>query len=135
MSLAFAGNHCQGTQFRDGSHLITPALENAIDSIARHIPGFFIGRFDVRYPKREDLAAGRNLGIVEVNGATSESTNMYDPSWSLFSTYRTLFRQWLLLYQIGGANQRLGHAATSIPDLLRLVWSHYRQRRVNLIAD
>src|SRR5262249_24950805 len=48
-ALALAGNHCQGTMSCDGAHLITLELERTIDGIARQFPGFFIGRFDVRY--------------------------------------------------------------------------------------
>jgi membrane protein DedA with SNARE-associated domain len=133
--LALAGNHCQGTLFRDGAHLITPDLERAVDGIAQHFPGFFIGRFDVRYPDPASLAAGRNLAIVELNGATSESTNLYDPSWSLWSAYRTLFRQWSLLYRIGAANRKRGHVASSPLALFRLVRRYYGERRVDSLAD
>jgi hypothetical protein len=42
-----------------------------------------VGRFEAR----DDLA------IVELNGATAESTNIYDPSRSLLAAYRTLFAQ------------------------------------------
>jgi membrane protein DedA with SNARE-associated domain len=133
--LALAGNHCQGTMFRDGAHLITQELERAVDSIARQFRGFYIGRFDVRYTDPEAFQAGRDLAIVELNGATSESTNLYDPSWSLFAAYRTLFRQWSLLYRIGYANRQRGHAPTAIVELLRLIFSYYRSLRVDPLAD
>ncbi|WP_410962843.1 hypothetical protein, partial [Salmonella sp. SAL4446] len=79
-----------------------------------------------RYTDREAFQAGRDLSIVELNGVTSESTNLYDPSWSLLAAYRTLFRQWALLYQIGDANRRRGHAAASVQELLRLVGDCFR---------
>jgi hypothetical protein len=121
--------------FRDGAHLVTPELERAVDAIARQFPGFYIGRFDVRYTDLEAFQAGRDLAIVELNGATSESTNLYDPSWSLFAAYRTLFRQWSLLYRIGAANRVRGHAPTAIRELLRLVFGYYRGLRVDPLAD
>jgi membrane protein DedA with SNARE-associated domain len=133
--LALAGNHCQGTMFRDGAHFINPALERAVDSIARQFTGFYIGRFDVRYTDPGAFKAGRDLAIVELNGVTSESTNIYDPSWSLFTAYRTLFRQWSLLYQIGYANRQQGQASTGILELLRLVFNYYRGLRVDPLAD
>jgi membrane protein DedA with SNARE-associated domain len=133
--LALAGNHCQGTMFRDGAHLITPELERAVDDIARQFPGFFIGRFDVRYTDVEAFKAGCDLAIVELNGATSESTNIYDPSWSLLAAYRTLFRQWSLLYRIGHANRQRGTASTGIRELLALVFGYYRGFRVDPLAD
>ena len=81
--LARAGNHCQGTEFRDGRHLHTPALEAAVDAIARRIDGFYFGRFDVRYASPEALARGEGFAIVELNGVTSEATHVYDPDGSL----------------------------------------------------
>lgn len=135
LPLALAGNHCQGTMFRDGSRLITPELERAVDGIARPFDGFYIGRFDVRYSDVEAFKAGRDLAIVELNGATSESTNIYDPSWSLFAAYGVLFRQWSLLYRVGHANRRRGHASTPVVALLRLVRDYYRQRRIDPLAD
>jgi membrane protein DedA with SNARE-associated domain len=133
--LALAGNHCQGTMFRDGSQLLTPELERAVDVIARTFPGFYIGRFDVRYTDPEGFRAGRDLAIVELNGVTSESTNVYDPSWSLLAAYRTLCRQWSLLYRIGSANRQRGHAPTGTLELFRLVFDYYRVLRVDPLAD
>jgi membrane protein DedA with SNARE-associated domain len=135
IALALAGNHCQGTMFRDGAHLVTPELERAVDAIARQFPGFYAGRFDVRYTDAEAFKAGRELAIVELNGATSESTNLYDPSWPLLAAYGTLFRQWALLYRIGDANRQRGHAPTGILELLQLVFGYYRGLRVDPLAD
>ena len=122
--LALAGNHAQGTLFRDGGHLLTPALESRIDDIAQRIPGFFIGRFDVRYSSVERFKAGEDLAIVELNGATAESTNIYDPDGSLFDAYRTLFRQWSLVFAIGAANRQRGAATTPTGRLIRLAVAH-----------
>jgi membrane protein DedA with SNARE-associated domain len=134
-ALALAGNHCQGTMFRDGAHLITPELERAVDAIARAFPEFLIGRFDVRYTDPDAFKAGRDLAIVELNGVTSESTNIYDPSWSLLAAYRTLYWQWSLLYRIGAANRQRGQVPTGILTLLRLVLYYYRGTRINPLAD
>jgi membrane protein DedA with SNARE-associated domain len=122
--LAFAGNHAQGTTFRDGRHLLTPALERRVDEISRRTPGFFIGRFDVRYSSVEDFMKGQDLAIVELNGATAESTNIYDPHTSLIDAYRTLFRQWSLVFAIGAANRRRGISPTRPARLFRLTLAH-----------
>jgi membrane protein DedA with SNARE-associated domain len=125
-SLALAGNHAQGTLFRDGSHLFTPALERRIDEIARSYEGFFVGRFDIRYRNVEAFKAGRDLAIVELNGATAESTDIYDPDRSILQAYRQLFRQWSLVFAIGAANRSRGAAVTSRGRLLALVRAHLR---------
>ena len=125
--LAMAGNHSKGTMFLDGGHLRTEALERRIDAIARSYPGFFIGRFDIRYTDVEAFKAGHDLAIVELNGATAEPTDLYDPRGTLWSAYRKLFTQWSLAFQIGAANRRLGAGITPPSRLLQLVHAHLRR--------
>jgi hypothetical protein len=83
--LAVPGNHSKGTMFLDGEHLRTDALERRIDEVARCFPGFYIGRFDIRYRDEAAFRAGRDLAVIELNGATAEPTDLYDPSHSLWS--------------------------------------------------
>jgi membrane protein DedA with SNARE-associated domain len=135
LALALAGNHCQGTMFRDGTHLMTPQLERSIDAIARAFDGFFFGRFDIRYSNVEAFAAGRDFKIVELNGLTSESTNIYDPGWSLLDAYRVLIDQWRLAFEIGAANRRGGHLVSPWRQVMAQAWRFYRHRRVDPLAD
>jgi membrane protein DedA with SNARE-associated domain len=133
--LAIAGNHAQGTLFTDGREMITPALEARVDAIARQFDGFFIGRFDVRYADREAFMAGRDLAIVELNGATAECTNIYDPDRSLLAAYRTLFLQWRLVFEIGAANRRAGRAVSSTERLVQLLREHLRTDTPFAVSD
>ena len=133
--LTMAGNHAQGTLFRDGTHLITPALERRIDEVARAFDGFHVGRFDVRYRDVEAFKAGRDLAIVELNGATAESTNIYDPRTSLFQAYRQLFRQWSIVFAIGAANRRAGAPVSSMRRLAALVRAHLTARVAFEVSD
>ena len=123
--LVEAGNHCQGCIFRDGRHLISEELRLRIDHISRALPEFFIGRYDIRYSSDEDLRRGENFRIIELNGAASEATNIYDERNSLLSAYKTLYRQWELVYAIGRANRDLGHKSASAVDVFR-DWKLYR---------
>jgi membrane protein DedA with SNARE-associated domain len=133
--LAQAGNHAQGTEFLDGRHLITPALEARIDEIARRIDGFYFGRFDVRYHDRQAFMEGRDLAIIELNGVSSEATHIYDPSRSLRGAWATLMEQWSLAFAIGAANRARGHRPTSIRRLASLIWTHLRATTPHRIAD
>jgi membrane protein DedA with SNARE-associated domain len=133
--LAIAGNHAQGTLFKDGRALITPALEARIDAIAREYDGFFIGRFDVRYRDRAAFTAGRDLAIVELNGATAECTNIYDPDGRLLSAYRQLFRQWRLVFAIGAANRRRGRTPSSRQRLATLLLAHLSSNPAFPVSD
>ena len=134
-ALATAGNHCQGTLFRDGTHLITPELNNVFHTISRQFDGFFVGRFDVRYSDPTAFRAGQDFAIVELNGVASESTNLYDPTWSLWRAYATLFRQWALLFRIGTANRSRGHRPVTVRELLGLVRSCRCSQRINSMSD
>jgi hypothetical protein len=96
-------------------------LLNKIDDIARGFHGFHFGRFDIRASSFEDLRRGDNFRIIELNGVTSESTNIYDPKFSLIDAYKILFRQWRIAFEIGEQNRSLGAEPTSLRNLARLV--------------
>src|SRR5207245_10155182 len=70
--LVEAGNHCQGCIFLDGTDLLTEELREIFDKISQKLPGFFVGRYDIRYGSDSELRAGRNFKLIELNGATSE---------------------------------------------------------------
>jgi membrane protein DedA with SNARE-associated domain len=124
LPLVTAGNHCQGAVFLDGAELITPELSARIDEIARRVPGFYIGRFDVRYASLEAFRRGDDLTIVELNGVTSESTNIYDPGYGAWRAWRTLARQWQLVFEIGHANRARGAQALNLRRLLKLTLAY-----------
>ena len=120
LRLVEAGNHCQGAVFEDGEELITPALESAVDEVAQQIPGFFAGRFDVRFADEAALRDGRDFKIIELNGGSGEATHIYDERKSVWDAYRILFAQLDDLYRVGRKNERRGHRATT--GLFRALW-------------
>lgn len=126
IKLLDTGTHSQGAIFLDGAHLITEPLENRIDTICRGFRGFYFGRFDIRAASLEDLQRGENFKIIELNGVTSESTNIYDPEYSIFEAYRILFRQWRIAFEIGSSNRKLGARPTALGELLRLAFPSHR---------
>jgi membrane protein DedA with SNARE-associated domain len=130
LKLVEAGNHAQGCIFQDGMHLATPELLRTLDRISQSVPGFFIGRYDIRYATDDDLRSGCGLTIMELNGAGAEATSIYDARNSLLSAYRTLYRQWELVFRIGALNRTRGTRPASLLTLLR-EW----RRTTRLIAD
>lgn len=123
--LAFAGSHSRGAIFRDGTHLVTEPLRARIDEIARAIPEFWFGRFDLRFADIEDLRRGESFIIVECNGAGAEATHIWDARVRLRDAYRTLFRQFALLWKIGARNRRRGFRPESWRAFLGR-WRHER---------
>ncbi len=106
--LTFIGSIRVGGLYRDAHHYITPALTQRVDEIAKAIPEFYVGRFDIRFRSIQALQAGEDFAIFEINGAGSEAIQIWDPDMSLLETYRILFRQQRLLFEIGAANRARG---------------------------
>lgn len=117
VQLGMIGNHCRGSMFLDGASLITPELSAAIDTIANRAPGFYFGRFDIRYTNEEAFKAGREFRIVELNGLLSESTNIYDPGMSFFRAQAILRRQWRHAYRIGHMIRKSGATPPKLAEV------------------
>lgn len=119
--IAEIGTHCRGSLFLDGSHLVTPELIARIDAISKTYEGFYLGRYDIKVPSVEDLQAGRNISILELNGITAEPTFCYDPKYSLRDAYRIFHFQWKKAFEIGATNRSRGHRPSRPFDFLRLL--------------
>ncbi len=134
--LAESGNHCQGTLFADGEALITPDLESRMNAIAGSFRGGLdIGRFDLRYESDESIKRGEGFKIIELNGVTGESTNIYDPTKSIVWAFGVTIRQWSLMYRLGAVRQRMGHRPMAVRMLLRRIREHKRSRSGSALAD
>jgi len=129
VALVTSGNHCQGTIFRNGTHLVTEALERRIDEISRSIPGFYFGRFDIRFADLESFLQGDGFKIVEINGASAEATHIWDASVSLLDAYATLFEQFRMLFAIGAANRKRGSRPSGVIRFVRDVRSFRKLAR------
>ncbi|TGL45991.1 SNARE-like domain protein [Leptospira perdikensis] len=130
ISIGSIGNHIQGCMFLDGSRWKTKEIEIKLISIADTIPGFYFGRFDIRFSDPNKFNSGYGFKIIELNGATSESTNLYDPNFSVLQSYSILFRQWKLLFQIGYENYQAGIPLFPFTDLYHLVKNHNQYRDI-----
>lgn len=110
------GNHARGAMFLDDSRSINEKLVNVMDEICRKIPLFYFGRMDIRYQSRELLEEGKSFFILEVNGAGSEPTHIYDPRHSIFFAWKEIIRHWLILFKISRANHVLGYPYLTVKE-------------------
>lgn len=117
------GNHMLGTTFYNGNHLIDEELEALFDQVAKQIPGFCIGRFDLRTASIEDLRKG-NFIIVEVNGVNSEPCHIFHPGRSIFLAWRDLFMHWKRIADISMANHRQGIPYASYSEIRAEIKRH-----------
>ena len=118
--LNFAGSHSRGTIFRNGNKYITPELNETFDRVAKTIPEFYFGRFDVRFPHFDALQNGTDFTIVEINGAGGEATCIWDSKTTLSEAYRKLLRQFRILFEIGSLNRDRGFKPVGLRQLYRL---------------
>jgi hypothetical protein len=127
------GTHCRGAMFLDGGSVVTQALEDRFDAIARGFDGFYFGRFDVRISGDvEAFRAGDGFKIIELNGVTSEATHIYHPGTPLLRAYSVLMTQWRIAFEIGAENLRRGVALTPVGKLVDLVTEYKRIARGHL---
>lgn len=101
------GSHFRGSEFRDDSHLAGPEITALMNTICKKVDGFYYGRMDIRFSSWEDLRNGKNFSVIELNGAGSEPTHMYDPRHSIFFAWKEIIRHWNILYKISKQNHRL----------------------------
>ena len=100
------GNHVRGAKFINVSHLIDEKLVNTIDKICKQVSGFYYGRLDIRFNNWDELLQGKNISVIEINGAGSEPTHIYDPKHSIFYAWKEIIRHWNILWKISRINHR-----------------------------
>jgi hypothetical protein len=133
--LVIAGNHCQGTMFRDGMHLVTDAVRARIDEIARQVPGLHFGRFDIRYRDEAAFARGEDISILELNGIASEPTHIYDPAVSIRRAYKDIAKTLRVIFEIGALQRKRGAIEPSVVGAIQHIRASLQGGATSLLAD
>lgn len=115
--LVSIGNHCLGTKFLDGSHLINKQLSETFDHISKQIEGFYFGRFDLRCASIDDLYTG-NIRVMELNGCGAEPAHIYQPGYSLRKAFSVLFTHWKNIFIIAHENAKRGVPYTPFKEAI-----------------
>lgn len=102
------GNHARGSLFLDSTFKNNEKIERVIDKVCQGIPGFYYGRLDIRFTNFEELGNGKNWSIIELNGAGSEPTHIYDPNHSIFFAWKEIIVHWHFLYKVSKKNREQG---------------------------
>ncbi|WCE32653.1 D-alanine--D-alanine ligase [Vibrio sp. SCSIO 43137] len=117
--LAFAGSHSRGSIFKNGNQYITQALTEKLDEIFDDFDGFYYGRLDIKFKNIDSLMAGEDFQIIEINGASSEATHIWDSKTPLKEIFSTLLFQYRSLYKIGYLQKKAGHKPPSLRTLFK----------------
>ncbi len=118
--LVLERNHHRGGIFLDGTKLITPALTQAFDDLARHLEGVHFGRYDVRTESTEAFMTGGDFKLMELNGLTWDPTHTRYPTNTLRNAWATLMQQWKIAFEIGAVNRKRGASTITVVEFLRL---------------
>lgn len=110
MILAPYGNHARGSKFLDWTDKADETLIRNIDAVCKQVNGFYYGRLDIMYNDWDDLCNGKNFHIIELNGAGSDPTHMYDPGHSIFFAWKEILRHWKILFSISKQNHAKGYS-------------------------
>jgi hypothetical protein len=118
------GNHCLGTKFLNGEHLINEQLSKTFDTISKQIEGFYFGRYDLRCASVEDLYLG-NVKIMELNGCGAEPAHIYHPGFSLWKALRILSVHWKNMFLISVQNHERGVPYLPLKEGRR-IYKHFK---------
>ena len=102
------GNHVLGAMFLDYNQIIDQDLIDTFDRISKQIPGFYFGRYDLRCTSIEDLKKGKNIVILELNGAGAEPSHIYTPGFSFFKAQIVIANHYQMMYQAAFENKKAG---------------------------
>ncbi|MEO6286881.1 MAG: hypothetical protein ABIN80_05425 [Dyadobacter sp.] len=131
MTLVTIGNHCLGTKFLNANHLITPELTSVFDKISMEIDGFYYGRYDLRCTNLADLYQGKNIKIMELNGAGAEPAHIYDPGFTIWEGWKVLLQHWNMLYQISVYNHKTGVTYMRFSEA-RAIWKRIKADKTRI---
>jgi hypothetical protein len=106
--LSIAGNHNRGARFINLHKHIDEGLCNIFDRISNEAGHFYFGRYDLKCTSIEDLKTGKNIAILEYNGAGAEPNHIYDCGMSYGNALKIISSHWNDLYKIGRINYKNG---------------------------
>lgn len=106
--LSIAGNHNRGARFINLHREIDQALTDVFDKISVASGQFYYGRYDLKCTSIEDLKAGKNISILEYNGAGAEPNHIYDCNMNYRTALGVIIDHWEHMYHIGKINHKKG---------------------------
>ncbi len=125
-TLSEIGNHARGSQFINAKPRITPALTKMIDELCQSFSGFYFGRLDIRFRSWEEMENREHFAVIELNGAGSGPTHIYDPANSIWYVWKEICRHWRWMARISRYNHQDGVAYLSFYEGVKMFRQHFK---------
>lgn len=125
--LEYIAHRNRNCVFKNFNHLYSEQLLSTFKAIASKMDSFYFGRFDIKVTSIEDLLKGKNIKILEVNGANSQPIHIFDTSYSFYKCYRDLHTHWRLIHKISKQNSTLGNQPDTTRSLAKELFKKYRR--------
>lgn len=125
--LEHIGNHCRGTKFLDGTHLITEKNLAAFDEIMKPLENYYYGRFDIKVSSIADFKEGKGIKIMEVNGVASEPAHIYDPKTPILKAYKSIFWHMKIIQVISFQNKKDGTPFASFRGVFKMISDEFKK--------
>lgn len=122
------GNHVRGTKFINGNRIIDDQLHEVFAHITNQLHGIYYCRFDLRCTNVDDLKAGKNIRIVEINGVGAEPAHIYDPDYRIADAWKDMFRLWDAIYSIARDNHKKGVPYMTTREIIQQ-WNKVKKYR------
>ena len=106
--LNYAGNHRVGARFINLNKEVDQKLCDVFDKISNEAGEFYFGRYDLKCTSLEDLKNGKNISILEYNGAGAVPIHIFDCGLSYWGGLKETVKHWKHLYTIGKINYKRG---------------------------
>ncbi len=128
------GNHVRGAMFLNYNHIVDEQLVDTFDTISKSISGFYFGRYDLRCTSIEDLKQGKNIAILELNGAGAEPAHIYQPGFSFFKAQKVIADHYEMMYRAAKENKNKGFDYMSFKSFkeIRSMEKKYKQKQAAL---
>ena len=108
--LNYALNLTRGGRLVSLEHEKDAQLLSLFDAISQQAGPFYFGRYDIKCQSIAGLKAGRDVKIIEFNGAGAAPHHVYGNGNSLWQAYKIVLHHWHVLAKISRDNHRRGVA-------------------------
>tara|TARA_B110000037_G_scaffold20547_1_gene22174 strand:+ start:8584 stop:9333 length:750 start_codon:yes stop_codon:yes gene_type:complete len=112
------GNHNRGTTFLDARTYKSKEMLNWIENCLQNLPDFDYGRIDLKIKNWNAFKENTGIKILEINGVNSEPIHIYDPSSSIWSAYKSIFKHMHIIYEL--SRQKL-NTQSQTPSLFEFI--------------